>query len=340
LPLGTRESQWAVLRRCLAIIRRVQRGPAQWTDLVRAVCRQEGAEAYGPDQGDTQHRRLEKDLERIRGHLDIELHYDRRAEAYAIGGDGLPLLDLPDDDLATLAWLQQTFEPDAPNHDAVQALLDRLQLYLGPERREAVERQRSTLAVDLGQRDEDGIAETVWDGLTRALVQRRRIEFLYASPQQTDVTPRRHVVDPYERYFDTTRGHYYLRGWCRETQGPRGRRLQECYFDYRLGRMRDLQVLPDKLPPQAPPATHYAVEYELSPRVARLGVTRQPGIEILTVEQRPDGGALVHGRTTDPFLAVQSLLHYGPNCCVLGGQEVLGHMQAVVKRMAESYRKE
>ena len=34
---GTRESHWLVIRRCLAIIRRVQRGPARWEELLQEI---------------------------------------------------------------------------------------------------------------------------------------------------------------------------------------------------------------------------------------------------------------------------------------------------------------
>lgn len=335
---GQRESDWLVVRRCLAIVRRALRGPASWQELLAAVVAQEGAEAYGSGGEARCRLRLEKDLERIRGHLGLDLHFDRELGGYVAGEATIPLLDLPDEDLATIAWLAQTFTPGSPQHAEVQGLLQRLKKALAPERREEIERRHTALALDLGRRDEDEIPPAVWDGLTRALVARRRIEFTYRSPQQDDQTPRRHVVDPYERYFDTAGGHYYLRGWCHYSEGPRGRRIQNRYFDYRLGRIRDLQLLPDKLPPFPPPAPRYAVEYVLDARVARLGVSRQRGIEVTAVEMRPDGSALVRGHTHDPFVAVQGLLHYGPNCRVLGGAEVREWMRREVAELADLYK--
>ncbi len=58
------------------------------------------------------------------------------------------------------------------------------------------------------------------------------------------------MVDPWERYFDITRGHYYLRGYCHYTHGPHGRHDQARYLYYRLGRIVSLEVLPEKLPLQ------------------------------------------------------------------------------------------
>jgi predicted DNA-binding transcriptional regulator YafY len=333
---GRRESEWSVIRRCLAIIRRVQRGPARWDELIQAVIEQE-PEAYGTATGKTLRRRLEKDLGRIRKALMVDLYFDRQVGGYVIRDAWLPLLDLPDGDLATIAWLEGVFGHDSPQHDEVQALLGRLRSFLSPERRAEIERCRTALSVDLGRRDEDKILPAVWEGLTRALVQRQRIELAYRSPQQKDGEPRRHVVDPYERFFDTVRGHYYLKGWCHFTDGPRSRRDQRKYFTYRLGRIVDLQVLPDRLPPFPPRTPRYVVAYELAPRVARLGVTHHPQIETTKVERRADGSALVRGETDNVFWAVRTLLHYGPNCRVLGGPEMVREMEQVAKAMAGMY---
>ncbi|HHS97459.1 MAG TPA: WYL domain-containing transcriptional regulator, partial [Chloroflexi bacterium] len=318
MPRGRRESHWLVIRRCLAIIRRAQRGPATRAELMQAVLHEVGTDAYGEETDEEARQiRLEKDLERIRDRLLVDLYFDRKEGRYIIRDLWTPLLDLPDEDLETIAWLEETFGPESPQHDEVREFLDRIRFYLPMERRLAIERCRTALAVDLRQRDEDEISEAVWEGLTRALVERRRVEFLYRSPQQEDGEPRRHVVDPYERYFDTARGHYYLRGWCHYTEGPPGRYPQHRYFDYRLGRISDLRLLPNKLPPTRPSGPRYEVTYELAPKVARLGITRHRWIEIESVEWREDGGAVVRGWTESLFWAVQALLHYGPNCRVL-----------------------
>lgn len=316
---GSRERQWLVLRRCLAIIYRVQRGPATWKELVQAVLAQEGKDAYGGAEGRALYRRLENDMRRIRKELMVDLYFDRQAGGYVLRDTWLPLLDLPDEDLATIAWLEQTFDCGSPQHDEVHALLGRLRLYLALERRAMLERCHTALAVNLRRRDEDEIPPAVWDRLTKALIERRQITFDYLSPHYEDGLPRRHIVDPYERYFDTTRGHYYLRGWCHAIIGLEGRSEPGDYIRYRLGRIFNLNVLPQKLPPFPPPPRRYPVVYELAPQVARLGVTHHPEILIRKVERREDGSALVQGEADSPFFAVQTLLHYGPTCRVLGG---------------------
>jgi len=323
------------MRRCLAIIRRAQRGPASRDDLVKAALAQDEPGAREGVEDQALYRRLEKDLGRIRQNLMVDLYFDRRAGGYDIRDTWTPLLDLPDEDLKTIAWLEQTFDLESPQHDEVHALLGRLRLYLGVERQGMIGHCRAALEMDLKQRDEDEIPPAVWKGLTRALSERRQVEFLYLSPQYDDGQPRCHVVDPHRQYF--VRGHYYLRAYCRRVTGPDGRAEPHCYITYRVGRITELEVLPQKMSPVSPTASRYSVEYELSPKVARTGVTHQPEIEIQKIERREDGSALVRGETESPFWAVRALLHYGSTCRVLGGTEVMREMREVVGRMAEVY---
>ncbi len=338
---GRRESSWLVIRRCLAIIRRAQRGPASKEDLLQAMQAVERTSASGPlppDELDALQQRLEKDLGRIRDKLMVALYHDPRAGGYVIKDTWLPLLDLPDRDLETIAWLEEAFDHRSPKHDQVRGLLGRLRLYLDAERVAVIEEARTALAIDLRQRDDDAINPEVWRGLTKAYVTRRQVELRYLSPAYQEGRPRRHTVEPYEPYtFDTTRGHYYLRAYCRRVEGPAGTSRPNAYRTYRLGRIQGLRVLPQKLPPMAPSPPRYRVDYRLAPRIARLGVTHQPQIEVQDVEVREDGSAVVHGETESVFWAVQALLHYGANCEVLGGPEVRREMERVVREMAALY---
>lgn len=336
---GKRKSTWLVIRRCLAIIRCAQRGPASRDDLIEAMLRVERRRGYSEAvDEEALRRRLEEDLQRIRERLMVDLYYDREADGYVIEDAWMPLLDLPDEDLATIAWLERTFDPRAPKHDEVHGFLRRLRLYLDPGRVAEIEESRTAPGVDLRQRDGDEVRPSVWRGLRKAYLRQLQLELVYLSPQREDGEPLRHVVEPYEpHYFDTTRGHYYLRAYCRRVEGPEGTTYPETYLTYRLGRIQELAVLPRKLPPMAPSAPRYEVEYELAPKVARLGITRHPEIEVDEIERREDGGAVVRGETDDVFWAVRTLLHYGPNCRVLGGPEVRREMRKVVERTAELY---
>ena len=159
---GRRESQWLVLGRCLAIIQRVQRGPADWQQLVQAAFRMEGPAAYGGTEGQALRKRFENDLHRIREFLQIELVYDRHVGGYIIRDMWRPLLDLTDEDLGTLAWLQRIFTEGAPNYADVQSLVEHLRFYLAPERRAWLMGHHSSLDLDLKPGDRDEISPSVW----------------------------------------------------------------------------------------------------------------------------------------------------------------------------------
>lgn len=334
---GKRESQWLTLRRCLAIIRRVQQGPTDWEGLVAAVLAQEGEEAYGRATGAPLRKRLHRDLTRIRQSLRLEIKADRKSGEYYLQETGLPLLDLPETDLETIAWLEQIFNPSSPRYREVQALSRRLQSYLAPDRRQIIEQYRTGLILDLGQRDEDRILPDVERGLTEALIRRRQVEFDYLSPRYEDGQSRRHVVDFFEPvYFDTERGHHYVYGWCHYAVGPAGQDSVEDYVLYRLGRMSNLRLLPQKLPSSPPTPKQYPVIYWLSADIARYGVSYRRWINIDRVEPQADG-SVIYGATANLFLAVQELMHYRHKCRVLGGPEMLKRMTATIQKMAQRY---
>jgi hypothetical protein len=332
-----RESTWLFVSRCLAIIRRVQRGPTDWRGLVEAVREEVGEEAYGEAEGDALHRRVENDLLRIRDRLGVEIQYSRQKRGYDISSLWTPLLDLPNEDLRTIAWLRRVFDHESPHHDEVHAFLDRIVFYLGHRRAPAVTRYREGLEMDLRRRDQDDVSSDVLFRLERAVMEKRWVEFDYLSPQYEDGTHRRHRVAPIRVYFDPGRGHYYLYGWCRSISGPEGVADCQQHLYYRVGRIGRLWMLPDMVPPTLPRGRTYRVVYELAPEIARLGVTRHPEITVHEVEQREDGSAVVRGETHNLFWAVQRLLQYGAGCRVLGGPELLAEMRRVVEEMARLY---
>lgn len=332
---GTRESTWLVARRCLAIIRRVQRGPATREELVEAVLAQEGEDAYGRVDGEALDTKIEKDLQRTRDRLYIDVYHDPDVGGYVIQDIWRPLLDLPNEDLATIAWLEQTFGPQTPQHDDIQAFLGRLRSYLDIDRRREIRRQREQVAIDLSRRDEDTIDPDVISKIEDAMHRRVRIAFEYYAPGREDEQPRRHIIDPYERHFE--RGHHYLRGYCRSIDGPEGQYEPRAWYTYRLGRITEVTVLSQKLPPMPPPARTYDVVYELAPVIAQGGISSHHAIEIQAVEERDDGSALVRGTTTDLFAAVQALMRYRHNCKVIGGPRMVRRMKEVVQKMANMY---
>ncbi|MGC9399116.1 MAG: WYL domain-containing protein [Anaerolineae bacterium] len=334
-----RETPTTVIRRCLALLRRLQRGPATKEELIQAVFDALDPEVYGNATGRSLDRRFERDKRKLRDVFGLELHYHRSTGEYELVNAWESLLDLPDEALRAIAFLQETFTADAPGYELVQPFLAILIGYLSPERRGALDRQRTALEVMWSRRDDEEVDPAVERGLRKALLERRRVAFDYASPYYEAEEMYRHVVDPWLCYFDSTLGHFYLRAYCRQITDPCGEtRLQQGYRHYRLGRIHNLMVLPDKLPPFPPTARTYPLTYRLAPVIARRGeVTRHPGITILEKEPQEDGSIVVHAETENVWWAIRSLLHYGASCEVLGGPEARYEMEKVVKAMAGVY---
>jgi predicted DNA-binding transcriptional regulator YafY len=336
---GKRESEWQVIRRCLAIIRRIQQGEATRDDLIRAVLAAV-PEAYSEATGPQLHKRFHSDLARIRNHLWIEVQANPRTKQYSIRDMNQPLLALPDTDLKTIAWLEQTFGPGTPHHPQIGAFLERLRFFLAAEQRLTIEQQRTSLVLELGQQDDDPLSPEVEHKLQIALARRQRVEFDYFSPQFETGQARRHVVDIFEPpRFEPMLGHYYVHGWCHYSVGPQGQFEAGYYIPYRLGRIKNLRPLPARLPPAPPPAKRFAVTYWLTAEVARYGVTRRRWIYFDSggVERQADGSVIVTGATDSPFFAQLELMHYRHNCRVLGGPELLQAMRNTVKKMAQLY---
>jgi predicted DNA-binding transcriptional regulator YafY len=337
----TPEAHWFVLARCLVLLRRMQRGPAKKRVLMSHVQQVLGDEAYGDVSSSRANKRFENDKYRLRDRLGVDLAYSSEAGGYVIRDTERPLLDIADQHLETLAFLADTFQPGSPHATQVQALIETLIRWLGPERRRIYERLRGIAPdLELRLRDSDEIAPDVWEAVQEAYNAKQQLQFDYISSRYEDGLPRQNIVEPWGFYFDTARGHYYLRGYCLWRDGPNGITEPRAYRNYRLGRIQagSAQVLPTKLPPLPRASRRYDVVYELSPEIARLGVSRQPG---LVGEQQAEpaeaGWTRVIGQAEDLFLLSRNLLYYGANCRVLGGPELLREIQQLVSGLAEVY---
>ncbi|MBL7064113.1 MAG: WYL domain-containing protein, partial [Anaerolineae bacterium] len=239
------------------------------------------------------------------------------------------------DGLSTLAFLYNTFQPDAPAANQVRSLLDTLLSYLPQEQLQAVQRQRTILNLELRELDEGDIDPRVLGAVQRAVRQRQLLEFDYLSPRHDPPVPRQHTVEPYDFVF--RQGHYYLEGYCLRWKGPLGEKDHAGHFSYRLAYMQSesIGVLPSKLPPGPRRARRYRLRYELAPRIARGDVSQH--FEEMTVVRRDDGWAEVTASITDPFAAAKRLLHYGQHCRVLEPPEVVRLIRDEVRGMMELY---
>lgn len=333
-------SQWQVQRRCLAIIRRVQRGGATWENLAAAVTEQEGDEAYNQLEDEPLREAIGRDVKRIRDLLNVNISYNRAEGIYEfqLAEENLPLLDLPDEDLATMAWLEQkAFPPNTPQHAEVSDFLKRLRLFLGQTR--LTEMARRQLGLDLTQRDSNQLDSVLMGRLQRAIDSRNQVEFEYDAMECEPGFLERHRLNIYEApYFEN--GHYYVRGWSHYYEYKGERVIVRDYRYFRLERIRQLTVLPLTFPKEPKRFKRYPVSYQIAPELARHGITHHRWIEIEQLETMTDDSVVVQGTTTNIFWAKQTLLRYGRKCTVLGGAELLADFTKEVAGMAEKYLKD
>ena len=299
-----------------------------------------GQDAYDDVQGENLDRRFEQDKRRLREGLGITVKYVASL-GYMLDEWEYPLLNLADEQLQTLAFLADTFQPTTPHAPEVQQLADTLLSWVGEDRQRVYSRARGILPdVDLRLRDQDDIAPDVWEAVQYAYYHRQQLSFDYLSSQQSDGIPRQHTVEPWNFYF-SERGHYRLDGYCLFNDGPKGPWHPNRYFNYRLGSIvpGSAQVLPTKIHPTPRTQRPYAVIYELAPQIARFGVSRRG--ELLgepTVMTLDEGWVRVEGETYDVFHLARNLLYYGGNCRVLGGTDLLKEMRQLVKNLGEIYQ--
>jgi predicted DNA-binding transcriptional regulator YafY len=318
----------------------LQQGPARKQELLAAVYRLAGDEAYGRTTGQALQRRFEEDKLRLQRYLQVKIHYSRADKGYVIEWRERPLLNLPGPDIETLAFLADTFQPDSPHAPEVHQLIDRLVDWLPDDGRQLFRRLEGQQPTpDLRLRDSETIALDVWETVLEAWQARQELQFDYLSGQHEDGQKRQHCVQPWDLDF-TDRGHWRLRGFCLFNDGPYGPWEPKDYINYRVSRIvpGSARLLSKKLSGVRPPGRPRDVIIELSPTIARFGVSqRKELIGQPRVTPLDEGWVRVEGRTYDVFDLARNLLYYGANCRVLGGQQLLAEMQELVKALAKLY---
>lgn len=333
------ESSWLVMRRCLAILRRVQHSPANWQELLTAI--EAVAEKPYGDWPDARLRKeVQRDCERIRERLHINIRYTRGV-GYSVRDWGAGVLNLSAQDVETLAFLRQTFDEYAPYGEDVNELIDGLMERVSAETRRQFD-LRTNIGLDVAfrLRDEDEIAEDVWTAVFQAHQQKRELEFRYRR-NEPNTEPRYHRVQPWRFYF-SERGRYMLQGYCLEADGDWGRYSPNRYLSYRVSSIvpNSANVLSKKLPPIKPVGKLIDVMLELSPKISVFGMENRPEWIGKTRSFRlDDGWTRVEGRIEqgDLFTFSRNLLFYAGNCRVVGGKEIRGAMQKNVDALKQIY---
>lgn len=331
-----RNTQEIVMARCLTLLARLLRGPAHAVELLKITAQstEKYEDSFKVLENSALNRRFEEDRGRLKAWFGCEWDYDRKTTIYTLTAVNNPLFDLPNKALRGLAFLQTTFSGEnVPMSQEVIALFDALLRIMPTDRREDLQRERGLLELNLNPRDKDLIPDEVMGAVRRACANHQQLEFAYWASSQTDGKPRIHCVEPRRYYFEN--GHYYLEAYCLETNGPKGKVPQNEMRRYRLGRMAEAHLLPTRFIPGRRSIKHYELVYELSPEIARLGVTEHFPDSV--VELHEDGSALIRTISLMLFFDLRTLLHYGPGCRVIGGDEAVKEMKTMVIQMYQRY---
>lgn len=309
---GTKRSSWLTFRRRLLLVRTLICGPAGGADLVAAINAELGAQGY-PEAASAA---LKHDFDSLKSEYGCRIAYDRATHRYALANLGeLALLDLPDDSMEALAFLDASFPEGGgmPEYANIRNLLERVLLLLPPARQIQHRRQRSAMRLGLGSAP-GKIDPRTLGVVKRAISGRRELAFTYLSTFDDD-QPRLHRVAPYGITF-RPEGHAYLDATLLEVT-PRLGEVPHAAIDYRLDRIvpGSASVLPTMLPPERVQPPSYRLRYTLVPQVARRRDLAATFPET-QISYRHDGSAEVTASVTNLWQARQLLLRYGDACTV------------------------
>jgi predicted DNA-binding transcriptional regulator YafY len=330
-------SKWETVRRCLAILRRLQQGPADRKAVMQTV-REVLPDAYSTGTPDVHRKCFERDLENLRNQLAATVEWDPKVGVYRLIDVG-PIggLDLSDKALRGLALLLDTFGPESGASEVARPFLDGVLSALPSDRRRQMERTSSVLRLDLRRLDPEKTPPVVWEKVHRAVARRQVLRFQYLSPRHEQPIARTHTVEPYSLRFH--RGHYEIRAYCRHWASTQGQERYEVgWLRYRLDRILadGTEILPEKLPPDQRRRRMMRIRYRISPKLAAGGVSRH--FEEMTIgEPDVEGWVEVTGKTDDLFEAQRVFLAYGEHCVVLEPLDLVRKMRGVVQEMAKLY---
>lgn len=334
-PRGDKRGSWVTFRRRLVLVRRLLRGPAAIMELIQAAEEEQGVDAY-PAAAEIAVRH---DLQSLRDEFGCVITYSRAQAVYLLEELGdLALLDLPDDGLEALSFLDATFPDSAPigSYDRVRLLISRIFALLPASRRVLLGRQFVLPKVHWTAEYDESIDSATMAAVQQALSLHRQLSFDYRSNYDEDGQPRRYQVAPYLLYFRD--GHTYLDTTVMRAP-PAFPQLHLRATQFRLDRIvsRSARMLAESNPNERPSQPTFRLVYELDPVIARNRDLARwfPETEIT---YRDDGSALVSAQVSNLWHARQILMRYIEHCEVLEPPELVEMMRRTAARLAERYK--
>jgi predicted DNA-binding transcriptional regulator YafY len=199
---GTKRSSRLTFRRRLLLVRLLLRSPLSAAELIAAVHDELGDEGY-PEAAESA---LKHDFDALKGEYGCQIRYQRSTQQYVLKDLGdLALLDLPDQCMEALAFLEASFPAGAalPEHSYIRDLVERVTALLPADRRDMPSRQRAAIRLQLPESPSESMDAATLATVRRAVARRQELQFEYLSTFDADM-PRRHRVAPYMVFFRKT----------------------------------------------------------------------------------------------------------------------------------------
>jgi hypothetical protein len=332
-----RGSEWLSLKRCLAIVRRLQMGTASPAQIIVFVRQTVGERAY-PIASSACEKAFKRDRENLRKRLGVEFSYSATTGTYTLIDAGPQLkLQLSDTSLRAIYLLSQSFDGHVGEHSNIQTFLQEIFSYLSSDMKAKLETPETGMALDLLQDiDPNHISRNVWEKIQKSIKVHRKLSFNYLSPTYEDGQKRLQQVVPVRIQYQS--GHWYLRAYRLLSRKQNGEDdLQKVHRKYRLSYIQDDDdlTLSATIMPSPPATEKYLVHYRLLPPLSRGIVSEH--FDNMTVTKLGDGSLEIKGYCDDVWEAGRLFLSYGEHCLVLGGEEVKAWMEGTIRGMVSNY---
>ncbi|HBW50618.1 MAG TPA: WYL domain-containing protein [Herpetosiphon sp.] len=326
---GIKRSSVMKVQRQMLLLRCLGSGPKTSDALIDEVNSQM-LEAYPKAAREA----LRHDLRALREVFGCVIEYTASVGYRLVSVGDLALLNLTNDEIAALRFLDATYTANStlPDHQQVRRLVERIIDFLPIERRGALNVGEPILqqAGPVAPYEHD---PQIMRSLRKALAQRREIRFRYTSSQRDGEET--HRVGPVNIF--TRDGHMYLLGYCFDGPQQMVERVGR-YVDYRIDYIskNSLTILPRVLPPALPKRPTWTVKYELRDVVARNKKVAHWFADT-DIQYRDDGSALVTATVHNLWQTRQILLRYLENCRVLEPPELIDMMRATAQGLRDLY---
>ncbi|MBI5648972.1 MAG: WYL domain-containing protein [Chloroflexi bacterium] len=308
-------SAYRIVDRLQALRDLLRSEPHTWEQIVTRL-----AGCYENDENGK--RKLRRDLQYLE-RWGYTRNYDPSHKTYALTLEQIEA-DWTRDDLIALSALRESFQPDIPYTEILQAILKRIERGLNRETR-AFFAQVPPLTIKLVAAKEGPETAATRRKLEAALRKHQRVSFEYQPLDRQKVIS--HPDDEPVRleFYD---GHTYLWAYCYK---------MDRIYDYRVDRIvaGSVRILPQRAQGRWQRKL-IDFQYRLSPKLAASGVTpRFP--EIVAFEPQSDGSLIVTARGYYEFWIIREILRYGEQAEILSPDSLRAKMRQVVERMYSLY---